>query len=617
MRLLVPLTAALVPLLIIPGLLTYFDVTPKIAILLFGTALILLYRSENLRNIAAMLRAPLGRCWTALLAATFLATAIATTFSTHPSLSLNGGTWRRFGLLSETAVLLFALCASGWLAANRKNIQTILRAATAAGALAALYGIAQYFGIDPLLPAQAYQAGEGPFTIVRPPGTLGHADYFAAWLIFIVFASIALARLEKAGWPKTAALAVTALAAFAIVLSGTRSALLGLLIGAAIYILAGRLRIRLRFITFSLACAAALALFSYSPLGAKLRARLHWSLDDVRGGARLLLWRDSLRMAAHRPITGFGPETFVTEFPPFESLDLARAYPDFYHESPHNLFLDAFSSRGLIGLLPLFALCALGAWAAARLIRLGDPLGVPLAAALAGLLACQQFSVLIVPTALYFYLLLAILVAAVMPTASPSPNSQPSLRAAYYFPLALAAAILLAVFAVRLLIADSALAISERRIAAGDAAGAAQAYQTVLRFEPAGSGSDLRYSREMQQLSARSPLFADSMLARQEALKAAIAATRTAEDRQNAWYNLAELLAATNDAPSVEHSLRNAIAWAPNWFKPHWTLAQLLEVTHHRDLALVEAAAAVERDAGRDLEVTETWRHLLKSPVTR
>ena len=29
----------------------------------------------------------------------------------------------------------------------------------------------------------------------------------------------------------------------------------------------------------------------------------------------------------------------------------------------------------------------------------------------------------------------------------------------------------------------------------------------------------------------------------------------------------------------VEHALRNAIAWAPNWFRPHWTLAQVLALT--------------------------------------
>ena len=610
MRLLVPLTAALVPLLITPGTLAYFDVTPKIAFLLIGTALILLYRSENIGNISAILSAKPGRWWVALLATQWISSAIATGFSLHPELSLNGGNWRRFGFLSETGVLLFVLFAGAWLAQDRNNVRTLLRAATTAGALAALYGIAQYFGWDPLLPVKAYQAGEGPFTIVRPPGTLGHADYFGAWLLTIAFLSLALKRLENNKWMKVAALSTTALAVFAIVLSGTRSAMLGLLTGAIVFLIAGRPRIRARAIGFSLASLAALALFFFSPPGAKLRARVHWSLDDSRGGARLLLWRDSLRMAAHRPIQGFGPETFVTEFSRFESVELARAYPDFYHESPHNIFLDPLTSRGVIGLLPFVALCGLGIWTAFHLVRRHDLLAAPLAGALAAGLVCQQFIVFIVPTALYFYLLLAILPALATPTAA----HQSSRRARRYPPLAFAAAIILAVFAVRLLVADAALALADRRIEAGDATGAAQSYRTVLRWQPPGAGSDLRYSRAMQQLAVRAPLFASSLMARQEALKAGIAATRTSEDRENAWYNLATLFAAANDPPSVEHSLRNAIAWAPNWFKPHWTLAQLLQLENRHTQALSEAAQAAQLDAGHDPEVTETWRHLESIP---
>ena len=162
------------------------------------------------------------------------------------------------------------------------------------------------------------------------------------------------------------------------------------------------------------------------------------------------------------------------------------------------------------------------------------------------------------------------------------------------------------------MVADAALALADRRINAGDAIRATRAYQTVLRWQPAGAGSSLRYSRAMQQLSARAPLFATGLLARQQAFQAGIAATRDSEDRQNAWYNLATLFAANNDAPSVERSLRNAIAWAPNWFKPHWTLAQVLETVNRHDEAVTEAAKAAELNAGHDPEVTETLKHLQK-----
>src|SRR5579864_1695961 len=232
MRFLVPLVAALVPLTITPGLLSYFDITPKIGILLFGLSLSLLYTGANISNLRALLGAPAGRWLAGLIGLTWVASALATALSSYPLLSLNGSNWRRYGLVVESGLLLFVLLSAAWLAADRSNVRALLRWSVASGGVASLYGIAQYFGVDPWLPASAYQAGEGSFTIVRPPGTLGHADYFAAWLVMVTFFGLALARLEKGRWPRLAAMGVSALATVAIVLGGTRSALLGLLSGA-------------------------------------------------------------------------------------------------------------------------------------------------------------------------------------------------------------------------------------------------------------------------------------------------------------------------------------------------------------------------------------------------
>ncbi|HYL39337.1 MAG TPA: O-antigen ligase family protein [Bryobacteraceae bacterium] len=611
MRFIVPLVAALVPLLITPGLLSHFDITPKAAVLLFALPLILLYRSANLHNFHALLRGRGGRWFAGLLAVQWGSATLATAFSLHPWLSLHGSTWRRYGLASETALLLFVLLVAAWLAADSHNIRRLLRAATAAGALASLYGIAQYFGWDPWQPVQAYQAGEGLYTIVRPPGTLGHADYFGAWLVVVTFLAAALARLEPPGWRKYAASASAGLALAAIILSGTRSALLGVLAGALVYAVSRRSRMRMRTLAAMGVGALALVIFFVSPPGAKLRARLHWSIEDARGGGRLLLWRDSLRMSARRPLTGFGPETFATEFPRFESLDLARAYPDFYQESPHNLFLDALTAEGWLGLLALGAVCALGGWTMLRGLRSGHTLAAPFAAALVGLLVAQQFIVLVLATALYFYLLIALLIAC-----EPVESRDPAVGrvSSWLAPsLALALSLALLVFAVRLVAADAALAVVQRRIAAGDANGAARAYQAVLQWEPPGAGADLDYSRAMQRLATSSPIVTTRLTAEQQAIQSAIRATTTTENRQDAWYNLAGLLARANDTAAVERCLRNASAWAPNWFKPHWMLAQVLSLSGRHAEALAEASQALEQDGGHHPEVLETWNKLQQS----
>lgn len=610
MRFLVPLVAALVPLLITPGLFSHFDVTPKVAVLLLGTALLLSYRGVNVQNVYNLLQQPAGHWLAAILGAVWISAALATLFSTNPLLSLNGSGWRRLGLISETALLLFVLMAAGWLVAEPGNIRLLLRACVASGALSAAYGIAQYFGRDPLMPVSAYQVGEGQFMIVRPPGTLGHADYFAAWLVTIVFLALALERLETQRWLKVCAGSVSALAMLAIVLSGTRSAILGVAIGGLAFVAMSRPAIKRTAVLAAVAGIAALALLFFSPAGLKLRARVHWSLEDARGGARLLLWRDSLAMAVQRPISGYGPETFAAEFPRFQSAALSRAFPDFYHESPHNMFLDALASEGLVGFFVLFWLCGFGGWCVVRAARFRRPLAGALTAALIGAIVAQQFIVFILPTLLFFYLILAMFAAEDTPNEEATAHT--ARRSAILFVASAAAVVLFAGYGFRLLVADRALQVAERSAATGDVRAAAQAYQTILQWQLPGSSDDLAYSRAMHGLAIGTRDLATAILARREALEAATRAVSTAEDRQNAWYNLAMLKAESNDVQGVERALRNSIASAPNWFKPHWTLAQVLDLTHRPNEALTEAELAVQLDGNHDAEVIATWKALQK-----
>ncbi|MEO7144925.1 MAG: hypothetical protein ABI165_15620, partial [Bryobacteraceae bacterium] len=179
----------------------------------------------------------------------------------------------------------------------------------------------------------------------------------------------------------------------------------------------------------------------------------------------------------------------------------------------------------------------------------------------------------------------------------------------------IAASLVFGVYAVRLVVADRALAIAGRQIDLGNAQGAAAAYRVAIRWEPANTGADLDYSRDMTQLANRSTNLASRREAQGQAMEAAIRATYFAEDRQNAWYNLAMLLASRGDTAALERGLRSAIAWAPNWFKPHWTLAQLLYLQGRGNEALSEAALAVELDGGHDSEVAATLRRILQFPA--
>jgi hypothetical protein len=87
---------------------------------------------------------------------------------------------------------------------------------------------------------------------------------------------------------------------------------------------------------------------------------------------------------------------------------------------------------------------------------------------------------------------------------------------------------------------------------------------------------------------------------------AAVRATRTSEEPFNAWYNLSALYAGQNDFANTGKCLRAAIAARPNWFKPHWTLAQVLRLEGRLEEAEREAALGADRNGGKDPEVAHT-----------
>ena len=83
---------------------------------------------------------------------------------------------------------------------RRETASAYLRAASIATLIASVYGIAQYFDLDPLQNPAGYHAQAGDVVIVRPPGTMGHADYFGWWLVVAGFCAVAQARIDEGVW---------------------------------------------------------------------------------------------------------------------------------------------------------------------------------------------------------------------------------------------------------------------------------------------------------------------------------------------------------------------------------------------------------------------------------
>ena len=145
-------TVLLAPLALAPHVFYYYDITPKVVLLLLGAAIALALTSRELDSIIAFCGTRYGRWYAAAAGATIALAGIATLCSAHPALAWNGSNWRRMGAVSECAVVLAALGIAAYTVTSPLRLVWLLRAFCAAGLLTSLYGIAQYFGYDPLLP---------------------------------------------------------------------------------------------------------------------------------------------------------------------------------------------------------------------------------------------------------------------------------------------------------------------------------------------------------------------------------------------------------------------------------------------------------------------------------
>jgi hypothetical protein len=186
-------------------------------------------------------------------------------------------------------------------------------------------------------------------------------------------------------------------------------------------------------------------------------------------------------------------------------------------------------------------------------------------------------------------LVLAMLVAMTPEDAAPRLAIRPATVLAISAPVA----VCLLAYGVLLVVSDFTLSQFEH------GAGVA-AYRLVVRTEMPGAAEEMYCSRRLTEVCAYKPECAMSVF------EAATRATTTTDNPPNAWYNLAVLTAAKNDPAPVENALRTAITLAPNWFKPHWALASLLEVTGRPAEARREAARALFLDADKDPEVVRT-----------
>lgn len=290
-----------------------------------------------------------------LVGGLILVVTASTLFGADPVTALWGNYERGMGLLAllaGVAVMWAAAAAAraGWLWA-------IVDAILIGAAAPAFYGLVQILGYDPV------RSGTVSFALgQRAAGSLGNPLFLADFLLLAVILGLARLRVGPGLGPgsRLGLAFYLLLLAAALVATGSRSALFGLLAAVVTFFLAwgqgqGRRAIQL---------AGALALL----LGLLLLlvawvapALLPPRLGDLfasggTGGQRLLIWQAVLDLLADRPrllISGLGPDSLALALAPYTPAALAHFEVDWAFRIPdraHTFALDLLSQVGLPGL---------------------------------------------------------------------------------------------------------------------------------------------------------------------------------------------------------------------------------------------------------------------------
>jgi O-antigen ligase len=253
--------------------------------------------------------------------------ALSTVFAYNRNVAVFGTYSRYDGLLTTlTYAAVFWLTVQTLTDAG--DARALLRVLLAGGYLVAVVAIVQCL-------TDSLRAGE----LVPAFGTLGQKNTLGAYLAMLLPPACWEAAKARTWTARMLALNAVALIAVALFLTFSRSAWVAGAIGAAIPLAAAYRRNRERVAVAAVGAVLVLAgvyLSSAAPLQRTDLAQL---------GDRPVVYIDSLRLIASRPLLGYGPDNFGLVFPAFQSIDLQQPW-----DKAHAETLQVLATQGVLGL---------------------------------------------------------------------------------------------------------------------------------------------------------------------------------------------------------------------------------------------------------------------------
>lgn len=331
------------------------------------------------------------RSWIHVPVLAFLiANCAAAVFAVDRTLALFGTHARMLGLGStlDLVVLYFAVVL---LVRTRRDAFAVGISILAASSLVLGYEIVQIVGRDPFRWSID--------SVARPFSTFGQATALAQYLTVLALGVFACGLFVERlpAFVRVLVLLYSGLLLLGSAATGTRSALVGLVVGSAALVLVvwrvhpSRRARALSVLGAASGIAALAGVLLFTPLGARLAATIESpALEDddevvarlePSTAGRLALYEIGIDMVRERPVLGYGPDNFTVGVPRYRPERAPELIRQNVVSSAHSWVVQVATSSGLVG-LACFVAVALVAFSLA--LRKGLPTGGIAGAAMLG-----------------------------------------------------------------------------------------------------------------------------------------------------------------------------------------------------------------------------------------
>ncbi len=249
----------------------------------------------------------------------------------------------------------------------------LLQLSVCIGALGSLYALLESLGMRPWI-------SEG-YLPARVSSLYGNPDFFAAFLVLPMTATLFLSVRTKTTVSRCLYLALFVLQGIGVFLSGTRGTAVGLVDGASIagviFLFTSNTPYRYAAILLASTLAGgALVVVWHTHLPQKYLLDRFMRVGEESSTFRLRLWQISWQAFKEHPLLGLGPENYYAAFDQHFDPAFYKYNPKISIDKPHNYLAELLATEGAAGLLAYLALLALAArafWKAFRSATISWP----------------------------------------------------------------------------------------------------------------------------------------------------------------------------------------------------------------------------------------------------